>query len=101
MPQSVPSRQHNTDSRYKEGFFACCLVESPPSVFEAVDIRHVLLVRLSALHHTPQQTNCNTAAVAADAAMAVLLETSKGDIVIDLYVDEAPSTCKNFLKLCK
>lgn len=33
--------------------------------------------------------------------MAVLLETSKGDIVIDLYVDEAPNTCKNFLKLCK
>ncbi|KAF6254558.1 peptidylprolyl isomerase-like protein [Scenedesmus sp. NREL 46B-D3] len=33
--------------------------------------------------------------------MAVLLETSKGDIVIDLYVDETPNTCKNFLKLCK
>jgi peptidyl-prolyl cis-trans isomerase-like 4 len=33
--------------------------------------------------------------------MAVLLETSKGDIVLDLYVDECPNTCKNFLKLCK
>ena len=33
--------------------------------------------------------------------MAVLLETSKGDIVLDLYVDDCPSACKNFLKLCK
>lgn len=33
--------------------------------------------------------------------MAVLLETSKGDIVIDLFVEDAPNTCKNFLKLCK
>jgi len=33
--------------------------------------------------------------------MAVLLETSKGDIVIDLYVDDCPMACKNFLKLCK
>mmetsp|Transcript_48957 Transcript_48957/g.151159 ORF Transcript_48957/g.151159 Transcript_48957/m.151159 type:complete len:449 (-) Transcript_48957:74-1420(-) len=33
--------------------------------------------------------------------MAVLLETSLGDLVIDLKVDEAPRTCTNFLKLCK
>eukprot|EP00421_Protoceratium_reticulatum_P017598 CAMPEP_0168388020 /NCGR_PEP_ID=MMETSP0228-20121227/16240_1 /TAXON_ID=133427 /ORGANISM="Protoceratium reticulatum, Strain CCCM 535 (=CCMP 1889)" /LENGTH=344 /DNA_ID=CAMNT_0008401263 /DNA_START=75 /DNA_END=1106 /DNA_ORIENTATION=- len=33
--------------------------------------------------------------------MAVLLETSVGDIVIDLKVQEAPNTCTNFLKLCK
>ena len=33
--------------------------------------------------------------------MAVLIETSKGDLVIDLYVTEAPKTCMNFLKLCK
>ena len=33
--------------------------------------------------------------------MAVLLETSKGDMVIDLHVDEAPKSAKNFLKLCK
>ncbi|GMH42318.1 hypothetical protein BSKO_10237 [Bryopsis sp. KO-2023] len=33
--------------------------------------------------------------------MAVLLETSKGDIVIDLFVDDCPRTCLNFLKLCK
>jgi len=33
--------------------------------------------------------------------MAVLLETSKGDMVIDLHVDACPRTCKNFLKLCK
>eukprot|EP00434_Breviolum_minutum_P012264 symbB.v1.2.010811.t1/scaffold712.1/size170421/10 len=34
-------------------------------------------------------------------AMAVLLETNLGDIVIDLKVDHAPRTCLNFLKLCK
>ncbi|CAD0014795.1 unnamed protein product [Aureobasidium pullulans] len=33
--------------------------------------------------------------------MSVLLETSAGDITIDLYVDEAPKACENFLKLCK
>ncbi|KAG0053651.1 Peptidyl-prolyl cis-trans isomerase cyp6 [Gryganskiella cystojenkinii] len=33
--------------------------------------------------------------------MSVLIETSVGDIVIDLYVKEAPQTCLNFLKLCK
>ncbi|KAK4140008.1 peptidyl-prolyl cis-trans isomerase-like 4 [Dichotomopilus funicola] len=33
--------------------------------------------------------------------MSVLLETSAGDIVIDLLVDYAPRMCENFLKLCK
>ncbi|KAK3840967.1 MAG: cyclophilin-like domain-containing protein [Linnemannia gamsii] len=33
--------------------------------------------------------------------MSVLLETSVGDVVIDLYTKEAPTTCLNFLKLCK
>ncbi|KAI9682970.1 MAG: Peptidyl-prolyl cis-trans isomerase cyp6 [Trizodia sp. TS-e1964] len=33
--------------------------------------------------------------------MSVLLETSVGDIVIDLLVEYAPKTCENFLKLCK
>ncbi|KZF24257.1 cyclophilin-like protein [Xylona heveae TC161] len=33
--------------------------------------------------------------------MSVLLETSAGDIVIDLLVDYAPKSCQNFLKLCK
>ncbi|KAJ3089370.1 Peptidyl-prolyl cis-trans isomerase cyp6 [Quaeritorhiza haematococci] len=33
--------------------------------------------------------------------MSVLLETSVGDIVIDLEVKRAPKTCLNFLKLCK
>jgi peptidyl-prolyl cis-trans isomerase-like 4 len=32
---------------------------------------------------------------------AVLLETSIGDIVIDLKTDDAPKACLNFLKLCK
>ncbi|KAH8118779.1 cyclophilin-like protein, partial [Phellopilus nigrolimitatus] len=33
--------------------------------------------------------------------MSVLLETSLGDIVIDLEVEACPRTCENFLKLCK
>ncbi|KAI1250150.1 Peptidyl-prolyl cis-trans isomerase cyp6 [Eutypa lata] len=33
--------------------------------------------------------------------MSVLLETSAGDIVIDLLVEYAPKECENFLKLCK
>ncbi|PFH59378.1 hypothetical protein XA68_12463 [Ophiocordyceps unilateralis] len=33
--------------------------------------------------------------------MSVLLETSVGDIVIDLLTDHAPKLCENFLKLCK
>ncbi|EMC98936.1 hypothetical protein BAUCODRAFT_65867 [Baudoinia panamericana UAMH 10762] len=33
--------------------------------------------------------------------MSVLLETSAGDITIDLFVHDAPKCCENFLKLCK
>ncbi|TKA26717.1 Peptidyl-prolyl cis-trans isomerase-like 4 [Friedmanniomyces endolithicus] len=33
--------------------------------------------------------------------MSVLLETSAGDITIDLLVKDAPKCCENFLKLCK
>lgn len=33
--------------------------------------------------------------------MAVLIETSMGDLVIDLYVKECPLASKNFIKLCK
>lgn len=33
--------------------------------------------------------------------MSVLLETSAGDLVIDLLTDESPKACLNFLKLCK
>ncbi|XP_077639235.1 peptidyl-prolyl cis-trans isomerase-like 4 [Lonchura striata] len=33
--------------------------------------------------------------------MAVLLETTMGDLVIDLYTEERPRACLNFLKLCK
>lgn len=33
--------------------------------------------------------------------MAVLLETNLGDLVIDLKVDQAPTACLNFVKLCK
>lgn len=33
--------------------------------------------------------------------MSVLLETSCGEIVVDLFVDDTPLAAKNFLKLCK
>ena len=33
--------------------------------------------------------------------MSVVIETSVGDITIDLYVEERPKSCLNFLKLCK
>lgn len=33
--------------------------------------------------------------------MSVLLITSLGEIVIDLYVDDCPKACTNFIKLCK
>ncbi|EPX75109.1 RRM-containing cyclophilin regulating transcription Rct1 [Schizosaccharomyces octosporus yFS286] len=33
--------------------------------------------------------------------MSVLIETTVGDIVIDLLTEEAPLACENFLKLCK
>jgi len=33
--------------------------------------------------------------------MSVLLETSVGDLVIDLEVEACPKICENFLKLCK
>lgn len=33
--------------------------------------------------------------------MSVLIETTLGDLVIDLFVKQRPNACKNFLKLCK
>ena len=33
--------------------------------------------------------------------MSVLIETSLGELVIDLYTDKAPNACLNFLKLCQ
>uniref|UniRef100_A0A5S6Q8Q3 Peptidyl-prolyl cis-trans isomerase n=1 Tax=Trichuris muris TaxID=70415 RepID=A0A5S6Q8Q3_TRIMR len=33
--------------------------------------------------------------------MAVLVETTVGDLVFDLYIKERPRACTNFLKLCK
>ncbi|XP_041462918.1 peptidyl-prolyl cis-trans isomerase-like 4 isoform X2 [Lytechinus variegatus] len=33
--------------------------------------------------------------------MAVILETTVGDLVVDLYPEERPRCCLNFLKLCK
>ena len=33
--------------------------------------------------------------------MSVLIQTSLGDLTVDLFVDECPRTSENFLKLCK
>eukprot|EP00757_Euglenozoa_sp_SAG-D1_P015218 gene15218-4548_t len=32
--------------------------------------------------------------------MAVTLHTNLGDVKLELYVDECPRTCENFLALC-
>eukprot|EP00092_Neocalanus_flemingeri_P017651 GFUD01019094.1.p1 GENE.GFUD01019094.1~~GFUD01019094.1.p1 ORF type:complete len:574 (+),score=221.44 GFUD01019094.1:57-1778(+) len=33
--------------------------------------------------------------------MSVVIETTQGDITVDLFLTERPKTCLNFLKLCK
>ena len=33
--------------------------------------------------------------------MSVVIETTIGDLTVDLYLKERPKTCLNFLKLCK
>lgn len=33
--------------------------------------------------------------------MAVVIETTVGDITVDLFLEERPKACLNFLKLCK
>lgn len=33
--------------------------------------------------------------------MSVLVQTTAGDMTIDLFVDECPVACRNFLQLCK
>ncbi len=33
--------------------------------------------------------------------MSVIIETSLGDITVDLYANKCPNASKNFLKLCK
>ncbi|XP_003739155.1 peptidyl-prolyl cis-trans isomerase-like 4, partial [Galendromus occidentalis] len=33
--------------------------------------------------------------------MSVVIETTMGDFTVDLFVEERPRTCMNFLKLCK
>ena len=33
--------------------------------------------------------------------MSVLIETSRGDLVVDLFCDDAPVAARNFLRLCR
>ena len=33
--------------------------------------------------------------------MSVVIETTQGDLTVDLFLKERPKTCLNFLKLCK
>ena len=33
--------------------------------------------------------------------MSVIIETTIGDVIVDLYTEERPKSCYNFLKLCK
>ena len=32
--------------------------------------------------------------------MSVVIETTQGDLTVDLFTKERPKTCLNFLKLC-
>lgn len=58
---------------------------------------------ISLLRHQTRNSICNfkNYEIFVIRKMSVLLETSRGDIVIDLYVEDCPKTCINFLKLCK
>lgn len=40
-------------------------------------------------------------AAPSSAAPRVALSTSAGDFVVELYVNEAPETCHNFMELAK
>lgn len=33
--------------------------------------------------------------------MSVVIETTAGDLTVDLFLEERPRACLNFLKLCK
>lgn len=33
--------------------------------------------------------------------MSVVIETTLGDLTVDLFLDKRPRTCLNFVKLCK
>lgn len=33
--------------------------------------------------------------------MSVLIETSRGDLVVDLFCEDAPFAAQNFLRLCR
>jgi hypothetical protein len=52
---------------------------------------HSLSLDLLYLDYTQQNTD----------SMSVMLETSLGDLIIDLETERCPRTCENFLKLCK
>jgi peptidyl-prolyl cis-trans isomerase-like 4 len=65
-------------------------------LFSLVLVPKQLRRQSSVAQHTSASNRGNTINV-----MSVLLETSAGDIVVDLWVDAAPRACSNFLKLCK
>lgn len=48
----------------------------------------------------PRTHECGRLPTSTVLAMSVLLETSLGDLVVDLWVDEVAKLCTNFLKLC-
>lgn len=65
----------------------------------------VVHVRVTSIGHCPNHVTCGPrfrlSALTVNWAMSLLLETSLGDVVIDLEVEACPKTCENFLKLCK
>lgn len=63
--------------------------------------RHVILVALYATLCFRKGFLWKRAVGFDDVAMSVYIETSAGDVVVDLFTDECPQACQNFLKLCK
>jgi hypothetical protein len=49
------------------------------------------------MHSTPERLHCGATSTARRYAMSVLLETSVGDIVIDLLTDYAPKCCEKYV----
>lgn len=50
---------------------------------------------------TASQPHNGRVLIVVSAVMSVLLNTSAGDLVVDLFVDSCPIATKNFLKLCQ
>ena len=51
--------------------------------------------------HRPLNSSREECKTRASVRMSVIIETTEGAFTIDLLTDSCPTTCLNFLKLCK